>query len=129
MKIEHFALNVSDPNAMGRWYVEHLGFSVKRRLVDEPYTHFLADDSGTIMIEIYRQPAPVPDYAATHVMSLHLALVSQDIEGDIQRLEAAGAKLDGEITTFPNGDAYAMVRDPWGVTLQLVRRTDPMIPA
>lgn len=127
MKIEHFAFNVSDPNATGRWYVEHLGFTVKRRLVEAPYTHFLADDSGNVMIEIYRQEAPIPDYQGTHVMSLHLAIVSQDVSVDVARLVAAGGRLDGEIQTFPNGDCYAMVRDPWGLTLQLVSRTEPMI--
>ncbi len=127
MKIEHFAFNVNDPNAMGRWYVEHLGFTVKRRLVDAPYTHFLADDSGTVMIEIYRQDAPVPDYQATHVMALHLAIVSQDVPADVERLVKAGGKLDGEINNFPSGDCYAMVRDPWGLTLQLVSRSEPMI--
>jgi catechol 2,3-dioxygenase-like lactoylglutathione lyase family enzyme len=128
MKIEHMAFNVSDPNAMGRWYVEHLGFTVKRRLVEPPYTHFLADDSGTVMIEIYRQDAPIPDYQGTHVMALHLAIVSHDVESDVQRLVAAGGTLDGDIQTFPTGDCYAMVRDPWGLTLQLVSRSEPMIP-
>lgn len=127
MKIEHFAFNVPDPNAMGRWYVENLGFTVKRRLVEAPFTHFLADDSGTVMIEIYRQDAPIPEYANTHVMALHLALVSTDVAADADRLVAAGGVLDGEIQSFPNGDAYAMVRDPWGLTLQLVSRAEPMI--
>ena len=107
--------------------VENLGFTVKRRLVDEPFTHFLADDSGTVMIEIYRQPAPVPDYPSTHVMSLHLAIVSEDVESDVKRLQAAGGTLDGQIMTFPNGDCFAMVRDPWGLTLQLVSRAEPMV--
>ena len=44
MKIEHLAINVEDPLAMGRWYVDHLGFKVKRRSVEPPYAHFLADD-------------------------------------------------------------------------------------
>lgn len=127
MKIEHFALNVTDPNAAGRWYVEHLGFTVKRRLVEPPYTHFLADDSATVMIEIYRQDAPTLDFPNTHVMAMHLALVSQDVAADVERLAKAGGKLEGEITTFPNGDCYAMVRDPWGVTLQLVSRSEPMV--
>lgn len=128
MKIEHMAFNVSDPNAMGRWYVEHLGFTVKRRLVEPPYTHFLADDSGTVMIEIYRQDAPIPDYPNIHVMALHLAIVSQNVESDVKRLVAAGGTLDGDIQTFSTGDCYAMVRDPWGLTLQLVSRSEPMIP-
>lgn len=127
MKIEHFAFNVEDPLAMGRWYVANLGLTVKRRLVEAPYTHFLADDSGTIMIEIYKQDAPIPDYQNTHVMSLHLAIVSHDVNADVDRLVKAGGTLDGEVTTFPSGDCYAMVRDPWGVTLQLVSRSEPMV--
>ena len=35
MRIEHVAFNVPDPLAMARWYVEHLGFEVKRREVPE----------------------------------------------------------------------------------------------
>ena len=127
MKIEHVAFNHSDPNAVSRWYVEHLGFTVKKRLVEEPFTHFLADDSGTVMLEIYRQNAPVPEYATTNVMSLHLALVSADVEADTKRLVEAGGTLDGEIQNFDNGDCFAMVRDPWGFTLQLVSRGEPMI--
>lgn len=127
MKIEHFALNVEDPNAAGRWYVEHLGFTVKRRLVEEPYTHFLADDSGSVMIEIYRQDAPTLDFRSTHVLSLHLAIVSHDVQSDVDRLVKAGGTLDGEILNFPNGDCFAMVRDPWGVTLQIVSRKEPMV--
>ena len=127
MKIEHLALNVEDPNAAGRWYVEHLGFTVKRRLVEPPYTHFLADDSGTVMIELYRQDAPVLDYRNIHVLSLHLAIVSTDVQADADRLVKAGGTLDGEILNSPSGDCFAMVRDPWGVTLQIVSRKEPML--
>ena len=127
MKIEHFALNVPDPLAMARWYVAHLGLTVKRRLVEEPYTHFLADDGGTVLLEIYRQDVPSFDFPNTNALSCHIALVSDNVRYDVDRLEAAGGKLEGEITTFPSGDCYAMVRDPWGVTLQLVKRAQPMV--
>src|SRR5688572_26785379 len=53
MKIEHMAFNVADALAMSRWYVEHLGFSVKRGSTEPPFAHFLADDSGTMMLELY----------------------------------------------------------------------------
>ena len=36
MKIEHVALNVEDLLSLARWYVEHLGFTVKRRAMEEP---------------------------------------------------------------------------------------------
>ena len=128
MRIEHVAFNVPDPLAMARWYVDHLGFTVKRRIVDPPYAHFLADETGAVMFEIYhRTDAPVPDYQAQHPAALHLALVSTDVEADITRLTAAGAQLDGGIDHTPAGDVMAFVRDPWNVCLQLVQRADPMI--
>ena len=128
MKIEHVAFNVEDPLAMARWYVEHLGFTVKRRAVEPPYAHFLADDSGTVMIEIYSNPdAPTPDYRTINPLVLHLALVACDIEADARRLTDAGATLVGEIQTAPNDDQLAMLRDPWGFAIQLVQRSSPMV--
>lgn len=128
MKIEHVAVNVAAPLEMARWYVENLGFTVKRRMVEPPYGHFLADDSGTVMIEIYaRTDAAVPDYASQHPGVLHLALVSEDVDADVARLEKAGGKLWGEIDRQPSGDVLAFVQDPWGFPLQLVKRGQPLI--
>ncbi len=128
MKIEHLALNVPDPLNTARWYVEHLGFVVKRRVMEAPWAHFLADDSGTVMLEIYGNPdVPVLDYPAMQPMSLHLALVSQDVDADVKRLIDAGATLVGEVSQAPNGDMLAMLRDPWGFAVQLVKRGTPMV--
>lgn len=128
MKIEHVAFNVSEPVLMARWYVEHLGMKVKRRLVEPPYMHFLADDSGTVMLEIYKNPeAPIPDYGATNPAVLHLALVSNDVPHDAKRLVDAGATMVGEIQENAGGDQLAMLRDPWGFAVQLVQRGEPMI--
>jgi catechol 2,3-dioxygenase-like lactoylglutathione lyase family enzyme len=128
MRIEHVAFNVADPLAMARWYVDHLGFTVKRRFVEPPYGHFLADDSSKVMVELYaRQDAPVPDYAAQHPATLHLALTSRDVEADVQRLTSAGATLVGEIDRPASGDVLAFLRDPWGVCLQLVQRAQAMV--
>ena len=96
MKIEHVAFNVPDPVAAARWYVDHLGFTIKRRFVEPPYGHFLADDSGTVMVELYkRTDAPVPDYPAQHPAVLHLALVSRDVDADVR-----GARLFGMKTAL-----------------------------
>lgn len=128
MKIEHVAINVEDPLQMARWYVEHLGFTVKRRVMEAPWAHFLADDSGTVMIEIYgNDSVPLPDYRAMHPGILHLAIVSDNVDADVERLTSAGASLDGEIQRLPNGDVMTFLRDPWGFTLQLVKRGQPMI--
>ena len=128
MKIEHVAFNVEDPLAMGRWYVEHLGFVVKRRLVEPPYTHFLADDTGTVMIEIYgNRDVPLPAYRDMNPLALHLAMISNNVEADVKRLAAAGATKVGETQTTPAGDQLAMLRDPWGFPIQLVHRSSPML--
>jgi catechol 2,3-dioxygenase-like lactoylglutathione lyase family enzyme len=125
MKFEHFALNVSDPRAMSRWYVEHLGFTVVRRREDAPYTHFLADDSGRVTVELYsNSKAAVPDYAAQHPLVFHFAVVAADARAECQRLEKAGARLFLE-EPQPDGSMLIMMRDPWGVALQLCQRAKP----
>lgn len=128
MRIEHVAFNVADPNAMARWYVQHLGFEIRRRVMDEPWAYFLADSAGQSMLEIYgRKDAPVPDYAGQHPATLHLALATDDVLGDVDRLRQAGCTLEGQIEHQPGGDQMAFLRDPWGICLQLVHRAEPML--
>ncbi|NLF32295.1 MAG: VOC family protein [Planctomycetes bacterium] len=128
MRIEHVAFNVGDPVAMARWYVEHLGFAIVRAGDGPPYGHFLADGSGTVMVEFYCNPAAaVPDYTAIDPIVLHLALVSDDVEADWRRLLAAGATPVDPPGPTAAGDRVAMVRDPWGLAIQLARRVRPMV--
>ncbi len=127
MKIEHTAFNVEEPVLMARWYVEHLGMKVLRRTTGSPYAHFITDDSGTVMIEIYGNPdAPLPDYREMNPGQLHLAFVSSDIPGDTSRLLVAGATLVADVHQLGD-DTFAMLRDPWGLPLQLVQRATPMV--
>jgi catechol 2,3-dioxygenase-like lactoylglutathione lyase family enzyme len=126
MKIEHVALNVSDPPEAAQWYVKHLGMRVVKGLDKAPFTHFLADQAGQ-MIEIYSNPAaPVPDYRSMHPLVLHIAFMVEDMEGTRARLLSAGATAEGEISNLDNGDQLAMLRDPWGVAVQLAKRAQPL---
>ncbi len=128
MKMEHVAWQVPDPAAAARWYVEHLGFEVRRGSDQGPVPcFFLADDSGRVMIEVYRNPAAeVPDYRRQDPLLLHLALVSEDVSADRDRLLSAGAELVSH-DVMDSGDEIAMLRDPWGFPLQLCRRAQPML--
>jgi catechol 2,3-dioxygenase-like lactoylglutathione lyase family enzyme len=127
MKIEHIAFQVADPAAMADWYAEHLGFCV-RRSSDEPVVaRFMADVSGGVMLEVYRNPkVPVPDYAAMEPARMHVAFVCDDLAGTIERLMAAGASLVSGPEIL-GADELAMLRDPWGLPLQLAKRKRPMI--
>ncbi|MDZ8119173.1 VOC family protein [Pontiella agarivorans] len=128
MKIEHFAYQVKDAAAVSDWYCEHLGFQVKRG-AEKPFpVYFLADSAGDVMIEIYSNPSVrTPDYASMDPLILHLAFVCDEIPETIQRLEAAGAtRISGPDQT-PSGDVLAMLRDPWGLAIQLCHRAASMI--
>ena len=128
MKLEHAALQVPNALSTARWYVEHLGLTVKMRGVDPPYGHFLADDSDTVMLEIYSFPdVATPQYEKHDPRVLHLAFVSKDVAADVKRLVAAGAPAVSGPETTPKGDEIAMLRDPWGVCIQLVNRAKPLI--
>jgi len=127
VKLEHLALNVVDPVAMASWYVENLGMKVVRNENAPPYTHFLADDSGNQLLEIYNNPPnQVPDYATTNPLVLHVAFVSIDPAADKTALLAAGAALIDE-SLLEDGSHLVMLRDPWGLALQLCKRAVPML--
>lgn len=128
MRIEHFAYQVQAPAETAAWYCEHLGFTVARQSDAPVPVRFLADASGSVMIEIYNNPAvAVPDYRQMDPLLLHLAFVCPDVQVATQRLIAAGADLVSGPDVLPNGDALAMLRDPWGGCIQLVRRAEPMV--
>lgn len=127
MKIEHFAFNVSDPVAVAAWYTENLDMQVTRSLDKAPFTHFLADSSGAVMIEIYNNPVDqVPPYEAMNPLLLHLAFVSNEPEADRGRLESAGASFVDEVR-LRDGSHLVMMRDPWGLAIQLCKRGEPML--
>ena len=127
MNIEHVALNVSDPIALADWYVKYLGMKIVRQVDVPPHTRFIADESGRTVLEVYRQKAPVPDYASQDPMVLHVAFIAPDIRGTRDRLLAAGATVAKDVHTIPEGDEMAFLHDPWGVVIQLVKRAKPLM--
>lgn len=128
VKIEHAACQVADPVAVAEWYVTHLGLTVKRAQSAPPFGCFLADDGDAVMLEFYAFPSlPVPDYRAMDPRLLHLAFSADDVAATRDRLIAAGATAESDVETTPAGDTLAMLRDPWGLAVQLVRRRDRMI--
>lgn len=127
MKIEHFAVNVADPVAMAAWYVKNMGMTIARKTEGGPNTHFLADESSQVMIEIYNNPPDeVPPYAGMNPLLLHLAFVCKNPEGKRIELESAGATFVDEVH-IKDGSHLVMMRDPWGLAIQLCKRGVPML--
>ena len=127
MKFEHFALNVAQPLQMADWYVAHLGLSIVKKMEEPTYMIFLADDSGTIMLEIYNNPkAAVLDFQQLHPLTVHLALVSDNPKEDKDRLLQAGATVFSD-EILEDGSHLVMLKDPWGLAIQLCKRAVPML--
>ncbi len=125
MKFEHFALNVPDARASTAWYVQHLGLKIVRQRAEPPYTAFLADETGRVILELYtNEAAAIPDHKASHPLSFHVAFVAADAAKVRAQLEAAGATLFKE-EPLPDGTILVMMRDPWGVPVQLCQRAIP----
>jgi glyoxylase I family protein len=128
MKIEHVALQVPDPVALADWYVVHLGMRIVRSFGGPAHARFLADDAGHTVLEVYNNPkASVNDYRKLDPLHLHIAFATEDIPATRQRLLAAGATTEGEVSVTDAGDTLSMLRDPWGVPLQLVKRKQRLV--
>jgi catechol 2,3-dioxygenase-like lactoylglutathione lyase family enzyme len=127
MKLEHIALLVSDPAAMARWYEQSLGMRVVRSSDEPSPVRFLADGEGESILELYTGGLPTPGYASMDPRLLHVAFATDDVPGTRAWLIAAGATPVGEVTLSPAGDEFAMLRDPWGLALQLARRARPLV--
>ena len=60
-------------------------------------------------------------------MVLHVAFYSDDPRADRDRLLAAGATIAEDHVVMASGDEMLILRDPWNLPLQLVKRVQPML--
>ncbi len=122
MIFEHFALNVHDPVAIKDWYCEYVGLSVVKEMKEPPYMLFLADRTGRVICELYHRPDfPITAFDQQHPLIFHFAMESANVEEDKQKLLTAGASLVDE-EKKQDGTHLVMMRDPWGIPLQLCQR-------
>lgn len=128
IRLEHVAINVENPVEMAKWYCENLGMKIVRKGPAPVNMRFISDAQANMMLEIYHNPPEaVPDYASMDPLMLHIAFMVDDVEGTCRKLVAAGADVAAEITITDSGDKLAMLRDPWGVPIQILKRANPML--
>ena len=122
MLFEHIAINVTNPVEMADWYVEHCKMRIVVQIDEPPFTRFLADMEGKTSIEIYNnESAPVPDYHSQNHLVYHHAFSVENLEKTKDDLIEVGATFVEEVK-LPDGTRLIMLRDPWGIPLQLVKR-------
>jgi len=125
--VEHVALDVAAPETTAKWWCENLGFHIKAKLSASPYAVFIVNSSGRFAMEIYRNPNTpgAPDYHKMSPDKMHIAFLSDDLDGDVRRLIKAGATQVSRIKN--SGNELVMLRDPSGIPIQLVKRAVPLI--
>lgn len=128
IRLEHVAINVQDPVAMAKWYCENLGMKVVREGPAPANARFISDAGGNMMLEIYHNPPDaVPNYASMNPLSLHIAFMVDDVQALRQKLVAVGATIHEDVYATDSGDQIVMLRDPWGVPIQFLKRAKPML--
>jgi catechol 2,3-dioxygenase-like lactoylglutathione lyase family enzyme len=128
LPLEHIAFNIADPRRAAAWYVRNLGMRIVRESASPPYIHFLADAGGAMLIELYNNPPDdVPAYGHMDPLQLHVAFSAADPDGARAQLEAAGATFVEE-RQAPDGSRLLMLRDPWGLCIQLCKRVTKLSP-
>ena len=127
MIFEHFALNVEYPVKMANWYVVNCEMKIVRSLDKAPFTKFLADKTGRVVMELYaNNAAKFPDHHNAHPLEFHFAFMVDDAEIMKNKLIKAGAKLEEDLK-FDDGSHLATLRDPFGVCVQVCQRANPMM--
>lgn len=125
MKFEHYALNVPDSVAVADWYEKHCHMRIVKAIEAEPYTRFLADSTGRLVLELYSNRAvKMPDFPNMDSLEYHLAFAVDDPEAEKQRLQEAGARFEESVQPS-QGTKLIMMRDPFGMALQLCQRAEP----
>lgn len=118
---EHTAIASPDPERLGKWYVDTLGFRINYRYDGNV---FVKAPNGT-MLEIIpsegeRAPAKMKDPGLRH-----LAVIVDDFDAARQQLEQAGV----EFVTQPlnlSGNQLIFFTDCDGNLLHLLRRPAPL---
>jgi glyoxylase I family protein len=128
MHLEHLGFFVSEPISMGNWYRDNLGLRILKSSGDNEHgSVFLKDDkTGSVLEFGRRKEVPVFDYTSFDPLQVHIAFDCPDPLAAARRLISAGASLVGELPQTNAPVAIMHVKDPWGVTIQLINRVQKL---
>lgn len=123
-RLDHLALVTTDAERAARFYIDLLGFHESGRLPNTPHSGTIVFVSlGGTQVELFGTGDPSAAPAAEKAVGYkHLALLVEDIDGEYERLKAAGVEFSMVPTTVESGLRIAFFRDPDGNALELMQR-------
>ena len=120
--IDHIAIISSDYHKAKAFYVDKLGFKVKREVERKDRDDFIItlEAPNGILIELFIEKNPPRRVTRPEAAGLrHLAFRVQDIEESVEKLNKKGIETE-EIRIDPqNGKRMTFFMDPDGLPLEL----------
>ena len=120
--IDHIAIISSDYQKAKEFYVDKLGFKVKREVERKDRDDFIItlEAPNGILIELFIEKNPPRRVTRPEAAGLrHLAFRVQDIEESVEKLNKKGIETE-EIRIDPqNGKRMTFFMDPDGLPLEL----------
>ena len=120
--IDHIAIISSDYQKAKDFYVDKLGFKVKREVERKDRDDFIItlEAPNGILIELFIEKNPPRRVTRPEAAGLrHLAFRVQDIEESVEKLNKKGIETE-EIRIYPqNGKRMTFFMDPDGLPLEL----------
>ena len=120
--IDHIAIISSDYQKAKDFYVDKLGFKVKREVERKDRDDFIItlEAPNGILIELFIEKSPPLRVTRPEAAGLrHLAFRVQDIEESVEKLNEKGIETE-EIRIDPqNGKRMTFFMDPDGLPLEL----------
>jgi catechol 2,3-dioxygenase-like lactoylglutathione lyase family enzyme len=116
--LRHLALNARDLDAMKRFYVDLLGFSVEW----EPDADNVYLSSGADNLALHRAPAGARDAGDAGALD-HLGIIvrsAADVDRWAAFLESSGVALAARPRTHRDGARSCYFRDPDGNSIQII---------
>lgn len=117
---DHVAITVKDFDRTIDWYVENMGFTVKRKIENKERGTRIAflEASGLAMLEFFgfidpKRVIEGPILKAEETGIKHISFFVEDMEGICKRLKKAGVEF---ITSTPE---RAVFKDPNGIVIEM----------
>ncbi len=125
--INHVHIRSSDPHASASWYENHFGAKILSAREVMPGTITVSMElDGPVRLNISSQLAgSSPQRADAELNRLgleHFGFVAEDLEGDLNRLKAAGIRIVLPLTEVAGGGRLAYIEGPDDVLIELVQR-------
>ena len=126
--INHVHIRSQDPHKSAAWYTKHFGAKLVSERTVMPGTITLGMElEGSCRLNISSKQEGTPDTRPSAELNRlgleHFGFHTEDITGDLERLEADGVRVVLPETEFTAGTRLAYIEGPDDVLIELVQRS------